>query len=69
MKSIRTLLSTLPSIMPKKTSSNSPEAFDPTHPEGNCEEKYEKLQQAYQNVCLERDLLRRAIKVYAKYFR
>jgi len=29
------------------------------------EEKYDKLQQAYRNVCLERDLLRRSIKVYA----
>jgi hypothetical protein len=29
------------------------------------EEKYQKLQQAYYNVCHERDLLRRVIKVYA----
>ena len=31
------------------------------------EEKYQKLLKAYQDVCLERDMLRKAIQMYALY--
>jgi hypothetical protein len=31
------------------------------------EEKYQRLMKAYQNVCMERDMLRKAIQVYASY--
>ena len=31
------------------------------------EVKYQKLQQAYQDVCLERDLLRKALRLYVSY--
>lgn len=31
------------------------------------EKKYQRLMKAYQNVCMERDMLRKAIQVYASY--
>ena len=31
------------------------------------EEKYLRLMKAHQNVCMERDMLRKAIRVYASY--
>ena len=51
--------------MPKKAASKSQGSPKIPHFEENWEEKYEQLQQAYLNVCLERDLLRKAVRIYA----
>ena len=53
--------------MTKNAASKLLEAPEPAHPNGKLEEKYEQLQQDYRNVCLERDLLRKAIKLYSKH--
>lgn len=50
----------------KAISSVEKELFQ-DHPHLSLEEKYQRLQQAYQNVCLERDLLRKALRLYVSY--
>ena len=55
--------------MPKEAASKILVSSDTSHPDGKLGEKYEKLQQVYRNVCLERDLLRKALKFYAAHLR